>query len=146
MARKQDIKELLKEKGLRATAPRMAVLMQLAAADAPLSHSEVLDIMGDGAECDPATVYRNLVRLTEAGITKIVSRAEGMSRYALAMQDAGADDHAHPHFVCDDCGQVSCLSVEFSMTSSPEDRWKASVGAASLQLRGECPDCIVKRE
>lgn len=133
------LRALLKRKGLRVTAPRLAVL-RLLGEGGPLSHSEVLDRLGPTG-WDQATIYRNLVRLTEVGITRVVSRADGMARYALIDAD---DAHQHPHFLCEECGRVSCLPGELRPTTLAE-RWTESVRTASVQLRGECPDCLGAR-
>ncbi len=138
---KDEVKTLLKSHGLRATAPRVAVLMELAHASSPLSHSEMLENMGD-ADCDPATIYRNLVKLTEVGLARVVSKAEGMSRYAMAHGGDEDDEHHHPHFVCDDCGHVSCLPVDINLGAVMDKRWAESLKVATVQLHGECPECL----
>ena len=88
---------------------------------------------------DPATVYRNLVKLREAGIAPVVSRAEGIDRYAYA--EAPDDGHHHPHFYCEDCGRLACLPAEVSISLPVDNPWAASVRAAMVQLHGACPDC-----
>lgn len=139
-------REILREKGLRATGPRLAVVETLAARGRPVSHSEVLERMGDIA-FDPATVYRSLVKLVEVGIAQVVTRAGGMDRYAL-VEDTHETHAEHPHFVCTDCGRVSCLPGTLSLRTETvlreevADRWAPSVRHATLQLQGECPDCI----
>jgi Fur family ferric uptake transcriptional regulator len=136
---REQAKELLRAKGLRSTSPRVALLKLLAEASSPLAHSEVVELLAD-ADCDPATVYRNLVKLTEVGITNVVSHAEGMARYALVA--LGHSEHRHPHFVCETCGRVSCLPDSLGDSLKVEGRWARSVEGASLQLRGECPECL----
>ena len=135
---KIDARALLRTHDLRVTAPRLAVLGALAEANRPLSHSEVLTELGD-TDWDPATVYRNLVKLTEAGVSTIASRAGGLNRYALASPDG--DVHRHPHFVCEDCGRVACLPTALTTSLSMAGPWSASVESATVQLRGACPDC-----
>lgn len=135
---KGDAKKLLRENSLRVTAPRLAVLRVLSEAKKPLSYVEVLGRLGE-TDWDRATIYRNLVKLRDAGLAIVVSRASGNDRYALAMAQ---ENHQHPHFVCDDCGEVSCLPTELTTSISVEGPWAASVRRASVQLRGECPDCI----
>ncbi|MCG8478630.1 MAG: transcriptional repressor [Spirochaetales bacterium] len=136
---KDEARKLLHESALRATAPRLAVLRVLAEAHGPLSHTEVLDRLGETA-WDPSTIYRNLVKLRDAGVAPVVSRAEGIDRYALA--HAQGDSHRHPHFVCEDCGRVACLPVELIASMSMEGPWAASVRRAAVELRGACPDCL----
>ena len=136
---KDEARELLRQHGLRAVAPRLAVLRVLAQAQGPLSHSEVLERLGQ-TDWDPATVYRNLVKLRDAGLAPVVSRAGGLDRYALVRtQD---DDHRHPHFVCQDCGRVACLPAELTASMSVDGPWATSVKRAIVQLSGECPDCL----
>lgn len=137
---KEQARRVLQEQGLRATAPRLAVLRVLSDSSDPLSHTEVLERLGE-TDWDPATIYRNLVKLRDAGVAPVVSRAEGIDRYALA---ASHDAHRHPHFVCADCGRVACLPAELTASMSIEGPWSASVEKAMVQLRGECPDCLAR--
>ena len=138
---KETSRKLLREKGLRITAPRVAVLSVLVEAESPLSLSNVIEQLGD-SDCDPATVYRNLIKLRDAELAIVVNRAGGIDRYALATGQG--DDHKHPHFVCDDCGRVACLPDELLKSipvRSMDKSWASSVRTAVVQLRGECPDC-----
>jgi Fur family transcriptional regulator, ferric uptake regulator len=135
----EEARHLLKRQGLRATTPRVAVLKILFDAQTPLSYSEMVSHLSE-SDWDPTTIYRNLVKLSEAGIATIVSRAGGISRYAL-VRDEG-DAHRHPHFVCDDCGKISCLPAELTATMSIDGDWSASIAKAMVQLRGECPKCL----
>ena len=134
-----EARRLLRASALRATAPRLAVLRVLAEAESPLSHTEVLACLGETG-WDPATTYRNLVKLRDAGIAPVVSRVEGIDRYALA--GAQDDGHRHPHFVCEDCSRVACLPPELTASLALDGDWAASIRNATVQLRGECPDCL----
>ncbi len=140
---KHKARKLLHESTLRVTAPRVAVLRVLAEAQNPLSHTEVLKRLGK-ADWDPATIYRNLVKLRDAGVAAVVSRAEGIDRYALA--GAGDGGHRHPHFVCEDCGRVACLPAELTASMSMDGLWAASIQKAMVQLQGECPDCLERAD
>ncbi|PRQ02982.1 Ferric uptake regulation protein [Enhygromyxa salina] len=136
---KDEARQLLHESALRVTSPRLAVLRVLAEAQDPLSHTEVLQRLGE-TDWDPATIYRNLVKLRDAGLAPVVSRADGINRYALAQ--AHDDGHQHPHFVCEDCGRVTCLPAELTASMAMQGPWAASIQKAMVQLRGECPDCL----
>lgn len=149
---------LLRGAGLRVTRARVAVVQTLSKQRRPLTHAETVALMGTQGG-DPATVYRNLVRLAEAGVAAAVDDEAGRTTYRLlrggsnsavqrepdvGVPDAGMRDHAraHPHFVCDDCGKVSCLpeSVAAAVGVSPD--WAPSVLRASVELRGACPECL----
>lgn len=137
---KSEAREILRERGLRSTGPRLAVLLALSESDRPLSNTEVLDGLGE-TDWDPATIYRNLVKLREAGIASVVSRAEGIDRYALSSDE----EHHHPHFVCEDCGRVECLPSDVMGSIATEGPWATSIARATIQLRGECPECLDRR-
>lgn len=136
---KDEARRLLHESNLRATAPRVAVLQILAASRTPLSHTEVLELLGE-TDWDPATIYRNLVKLRDAGVAPVVSRVEGIDRYSLVRNQH--DEHRHPHFICEDCGQIACLPAELTASMLLEGPWANSIQSAMVQLRGECPDCL----
>ena len=140
---KDKARQWLHESGLRATAPRMAVLGVLAQAARPLSHTEVLERLGE-TDWDPATIYRNLVKLRDAGVAPVVSRMEGIDRYALAWERD--DGHRHPHFLCEDCGRIACLPAELVASMSMDGPWAESIKRAMVHLRGECPDCLAQPE
>ncbi|MEM9691873.1 MAG: Fur family transcriptional regulator [Myxococcota bacterium] len=135
----EESRTLLRQRGLRATAPRLAVLRILMDAENPLSHTEVLGRLGE-TDWDQATIYRNLVKLRDARIATVVSRAEGIDRYALSGKHGG--DHHHAHFYCEDCGRVVCLPAELTATMSLDGLWADSIHSAMVQLRGSCPDCL----
>ncbi len=137
---KGQIKSLLRERGLRATGPRLAVVHALAAQPGPVSHSQLVKVMS-GSDMDAATIYRNLMRLTDTGLLRVVSRANGMARYEFT---AGRSDetHAHAHFVCSTCDRVSCLPEAVVSSPKVDGRWAASLSDAKLVVRGTCPECL----
>jgi Fur family transcriptional regulator, ferric uptake regulator len=130
----------LREAGLRKTAPRLAVLDALEHAEAPLSHAEVAErLVGDGL--DRVTVYRNLLALTDAGLVRRTDLGDHVWRFELVRPgDSGAHEAAHPHFVCSDCGAVSCLPdlrVRFAGAGADAVARKR----LEVQLRGVCGEC-----
>jgi Fur family transcriptional regulator, ferric uptake regulator len=133
-----EIKQRLRELGLRVTAPRLAVLRILAEAERPLSHAEVVALLGEDVSWDRATVYRNLVALVEIGLARVASHAAGIVRYELARGEA---HDAHPHFLCDDCGVVSCLP-ETAVVTPKKAKWSKSLKGAEVQFVGRCPGCL----
>ena len=105
---KDEARRTLRESGLRATAPRIAVLGILAEAESPISFTQVLDKLGD-SDWDQATIYRNLVKLRTPASRPWLSHG-GIDRYAVAGDPE--DSHQHPHFLCEDCGRIACLKEE----------------------------------
>lgn len=137
---REEGRERLHEAGLRATAPRVAVLRLLADSDRPLSHAEVVEQIGTD-EWDAATLYRNLIKLGEAGLARVASRVGGITRFEAL--DGDEPPHIHPHFACRECGDVTCLH-EAKITIPTEPKWRDALLDADLQVVGRCPACRVK--
>ena len=135
-----ELRTALREQGLRVTPSRISVLLALAEVSHPVSHSELVELQRDQAG-DASTTYRTLKTLVDHDLAVVVSRVDGIDRYAFKGADEG-HGHEHAHFVCDDCGEVSCLPDSVVPKVKSNTRWAASVKAAQVQLRGECPDCI----
>jgi Fur family ferric uptake transcriptional regulator len=130
--------KVLHDAGLRKTGPRLAVLGVLERAKSPLSHADVADELDDET-LDRATVYRNLMALTEAGLVRRTDLGDHVWRFEL-VRAYTAHEMAHPHFVCTDCGTVSCMP---GVTVRIDGGGAASVARKGfeVQLRGVCGDC-----
>ena len=139
-ARREQLVEELHEVGLRATPARVAVLDAVLRADAPLTHAELTTKL-EGNGWDAATIYRNLVAITEAGL--IMRSDHGDRRWRFERRPADdATVHQHPHFLCTDCGTVSCLpKVEIELSQSAALPRSALAGAFEVQLHGLCDSC-----
>jgi Fur family ferric uptake transcriptional regulator len=135
-----DYQERLRTAGLRSTAPRVAVLRELEAATAPMSHADLVELLGDEGY-DRVTIYRNLTDLTEAGLVRRADLGDHVWRFELKREEK-AHQGTHPHFTCTDCGTVSCLPTE-AVRITPAKGAPKAVGARSvdIQLRGRCDDC-----
>jgi Fur family ferric uptake transcriptional regulator len=134
---REEGRRIIRDAGLRATAPRVAVLRLLSASPRPLSHAEVVEQIGTD-EWDATTIYRNLVKLGEVGLARVASRAGGITRFTA--QTRGEPPHIHPHFVCRDCGDVTCLH-DAKLTLARDPKWRESLLDADLQVVGRCPGC-----
>lgn len=139
---RDEARQRIHEAGLRATAPRVAVLRLLNQTDRPLSHSEVVEAIGTH-DWDQATVYRNLVKLVDVELARVASKVGGVARYEA--RGEGEAPHVHPHFWCKTCGSVECLP-KMKLTGSVDRRWSRSLEASELQLIGECPECLAARK
>ncbi len=134
----EEGRSILNKHGLRITAPRLAVLNVLASAKSPISHAKVFDKLKE-SRWDPATIYRNLVKLCDSNVAVVVSRANGVARYSLAAEHG--QHHHHPHFICDKCGQVACLVSEIAISLKSAGRWANALQNSTVQFRGNCPEC-----
>ena len=140
----QALRTVLREAGLRATPARLAVLRQLQHADAPLSHAEVVAEL-EGEAWDPATVFRTLVTLVEAGFVRRSDVGDHVWRFELLSDEAEADasGHDHAHFLCTECGEVTCVD-QLEITLPRGSRVPRSVRSrqVQIQLQGRCDDCV----
>ncbi|MEM6296257.1 MAG: Fur family transcriptional regulator [Myxococcota bacterium] len=135
-------RQILHDAGLRATAPRVAVLRLLSDAKRPLSHAEVVQLIGTD-DWDAATIYRNLIKLDEVGLARVASQVGGVTRFEA--QTADSPKHVHPHFACKDCGNVICLH-DASLTMPQDESWREALLDADLQVVGRCPDCRARSD
>ena len=130
-------RELLKEASLRCTTARIAVLRQLLAASSPVSHADVADVL-EPEGFDRVTVYRNLVEFAEVGLANRVDLGDHTWRFELRR---GKTSHAadHPHFICVDCGEVSCLpDVSINIKQSRGAKRAPLGDVTEIVLRGHC--------
>jgi Fur family ferric uptake transcriptional regulator len=135
----ESLRQDLHTAGLRATGPRLAVLQLLRRARLPLSHPEVVAALEDRA-WDRATLYRNLQDLARCGLARRTDLGDRVWRFEAAGRTQPA--HTHPHFVCQDCGQVTCLHDATVHVESGRKAPRAlRTEEFEVQLKGRCDRC-----
>jgi Fur family ferric uptake transcriptional regulator len=135
-----ELQREIRSHGMRSTGPRVAVLGHLSRAAAPLSHTEIYEALaGDGF--DRATIYRNLMDLAEVGL--LVRSDLGDHVWRFERKQARSDHAAgHPHFVCVDCGGVSCLpDVAVKVVAASGAPKALATRQVEVQVKGRCDDC-----
>jgi Fur family ferric uptake transcriptional regulator len=145
MSAKSDIEAIAKTRqmlvaaGLRTTAARTAVIRWLQAAKSPATHAEIsADLIPLGF--DKATVFRNLNDLVDAGLLTRTELGDHFWRFEI--RDASHPDRGHhPHFVCVDCGTVTCLNdVDLPV---PSKKSMSKIGQVTeVLMRGHCVKCV----
>ena len=104
----------------------------------PVSHAEVSAQLTDSV-CDPATLYRNLIDLTDAGLVRRTDIGDHVWRFELI--SAEHDATKHPHFVCTSCGTVECLPpMELAVPKAKTPR-SVKQRKVEVQVRGLCDTC-----
>lgn len=132
-----QVRTLLSTAGLRTTAARLAVVRRLQKAASPMSHAEVAEELVP-LGFDKATVFRNLTDLVDAGL---VSRTElGDHVWRFELRDPKHEDGQHPHFVCVDCGSVTCLH-DIEMPKTAQKSWTKVGRVTEILLKGHCAGC-----
>jgi len=136
-----ELRALVRGKGLRATAPRLAVLRALFATKSAVSHGDLAEQLAPEG-WDRATIYRNLIDLTEAGLVRRTDIGDHVWRFELRGDEAAHGGAEHPHFMCNRCGEVSCLPDEIVQVKPsrgvPRALRKKDV---EIQIRGTCDRC-----
>ena len=136
-----SLRSIIRQAGLRSTAPRLAVLRRLSSAVTPVSHGELVDALA-GEGMDRTTVYRNLVDLTQVGLVQRTDLGDHVWRFELRRSRTEGDDAKHPHFTCSDCGSVSCLpEVTLKVKAGKGVPKSLSKQKVEIQLRGLCDAC-----
>ena len=137
-----ELQAQIRATGLRSTAPRVAVLQRLRQTKTPISHADLFTELADQG-FDRATIYRNLIDLTEAGLVSRTDVGDHVWRFELRQQrQRGTQGEQHPHFMCADCGEVSCLpGVNVRISPAPGVPRALSAKNLEVQIKGLCDRC-----
>jgi Fur family ferric uptake transcriptional regulator len=136
--RTSELRQALRNQGLKLTRSRLAVLQVLAATSA---HLKVAEVHRRAREIDGriglASVYRTMELLARLRLVKDVHVEHRHRHYARVRED-----HGH-HLVCNGCGLV----VEFSdcrlerLTRALARRTKFRIEGHCMEFFGQCREC-----
>ena len=133
----EDYEALLIAHDIKPTANRIVVAKTLAAAERPMSLSEleykILSI-------DKSGVFRALTLFREHHLVHTIEDGSGALRYELCHGHGGEDDDdLHVHFFCENCHRTFCLDgVSVPQVGVPPGFVATS---ASHIVKGICPEC-----
>lgn len=132
----EQIKLLLRDSGLRATAARVSVWRALVTATKPMSHQDVTNLLvAEGVE--KSTVFRALTDLTEAKLLRKMELGDHVWRFETTQDKTEHASTPHPHLLCVDCGDVECLDDD-------QVQLQASQAVGPIEdvlLKGHCKKC-----
>jgi Fur family ferric uptake transcriptional regulator len=138
---REHARELLSNRGLRITAPRLAVLTVLLDKHRPTSAQELIDA-AETQGMDQVTVYRTLNTLVDENIAQAVGTTDRGRRFEVHACEGCRIDH--PHLQCRRCARLECL--EQGMLPAmlvPTEVGGFLIDEAKLYLYGLCPTCRV---
>lgn len=130
--------ELLRAKGLRVTAQRLAVLESVR----QRSHMDADRIFAEVRESLPGTsiqaVYIVLAALTKSGILRRFEPAGCSARYERRVADN------HHHLVCRECGAIEDVDCVIGQAPclEPGDTQGFRVQEAEVTFYGTCAACV----
>jgi Fur family transcriptional regulator, stress-responsive regulator len=129
----------LRDRGLRVTRPRVAVLEALDA-EPHLRAEQVISAVRADGEVSSQAVYDVLNTLSAHGLVRRIQPRGSVARYELETGDN------HHHVVCRDCGRVTdveCATGEAPCLDLPETTslHGFTVDEAEVTWWGYCPAC-----
>lgn len=138
MLNQKESETLLLEHGIKPTANRIVIVKTLAAAERPLSLSEleykILSI-------DKSGVFRALTLFREHHLVHVIEDGGDGVRYELCHSHDGHkhEDDQHAHFYCENCHRTFCINdMPIPTIQLPEGYVLQSV---NYMAKGLCPQC-----
>lgn len=134
----EDVLELLRSRGGRATSSRRVLLEVLFQSTGHRSAEELTAAVQRRApDVHLSTVYRNLEELQELGVITHSHLGHGPATYQLA-------GHTHAHLICERCGnRLEAPDEMFAeLAASAADRLGFRIDPHHFAILGRCADCI----
>lgn len=139
------LREILKEKGVKLTVQRLAVLKVLT--ENPGKHmttEEIYDqIRIQNPEIGLATVYRTIQLFLELRLIDKINIDDKFIRYEIAQKkQSGA--HRHHHLICVECGAIYSFAEDWleAFEAQIKETMGFEVQDHEVKLYGRCKNCI----
>jgi Fe2+ or Zn2+ uptake regulation protein len=137
-----EVAERLRRHGLRATAPRVAVLRAVGEIPGhPDTETITGHVRGMLGTVSIQAVYDSLHAMTQAGLLRRIEPAGSPARYETRVGDN------HHHVVCRSCGaarDIDCV-IGAAPCLTPVDAGDFLIDEAEVTFWGLCPDCQTAR-
>lgn len=103
-----------------------------------MTHADVAAKLDENG-VDKATAFRNLNDMADAGLLRRAELGDHVYRFE-EIRNGNKDHDPHPHFLCVECGEVTCLD-KVRLTASSQ-RASEEIGEVNeILLRGHCNKC-----
>ena len=132
-----ELKGAMRERGMRVTPQRMAIVAQLAGNTEHPTVEALFDATRVGMPAiSLKTVYQTVHDLEALGEVRLLDVGTGQVRVDPNVE------HRHHHVVCSACGRVRDVPREFPDITLPR-RYRAGfhVDAVDVIFRGSCQEC-----
>ena len=132
-----EVLDLVRARGGRATSSRRMLLEVLFQADDHLSAEEIGALVQQRApDVHISTIYRNLEELQALGVVVHTHLGHGPATYQLASA-------AHAHFICEDCGKMIEAPDELfrGLARTAWDRLGFRIDPHHFAILGRCAEC-----
>lgn len=141
-------RDQLKEKGLKVTNQRVAVLEVLYLnRGRHLTTEELYELVkAQSPEIGLATVYRTVQLLLDMNLIDKITLDDGFIRYEIAEEKDKLTGHHHHHLICLGCGEI--ISFEDDLLENLEENISKTTGFQvvdhEVKLYGYCRTCSDK--
>lgn len=136
---KDDLTTMIHEAGLRATEHRTQVLFCMSRAKQPMTVYELTDLLRKKYNIDQATIYRNLISLTETGLIRKLDFNDGQSLYEFE------DGRLSPQIICRKCKaieKIEGVAMEAVLKKIIQKSKKFKItNDYTVQVYGLCKQC-----
>lgn len=136
-ANAEQIKQILRSAGQRATETRVEILKAFQVAKKPLSMEDVYKKVS-AKKGDQSTVYRTVNSLVTQKILRPVDLRHGHAHYEL-------NDSDHHHLVCVKCGKISkftgCDLDDLKKSALKQSKDFKEIQDHAIELFGICKKC-----
>ncbi|MEA1983815.1 MAG: Fur family transcriptional regulator [Campylobacterota bacterium] len=134
-----QVKDELKQKGIKNTRAKSALLQILKNNSAPMDVNTLHKECQKMTSVNLVTVYRTLQQFHEKRLVQEFLDKDSVTQYEYI----SLESRAHPHFQCQTCNKVFCLgelsfedALYFSNMAS-----KHKVNTINITLNGVCAEC-----
>lgn len=132
-----DPAEQLRDRGLRVTAQRLAVLRAVTRAPHVTADAVAEDVRAGVGAISLQSVYDALGALVEVDLVRRIQPAGSPARFEARVQDN------HHHVICRTCGRMADVdcAVGHAPCLTPSDPLGFEIDEAEVLFWGLCPDC-----
>lgn len=139
-----QLRDLLRDKGLRTTKPRLLVLQALEKIGQPAKVDQVREKAGL-PDSQMVSVYRTLELFCDLGIAQRLHLENGTQLFSLRDACCGETHTHHHHALCRVCGKMVPLPLEMDALCRQAEAAAATLGfhhiSHTFEIYGVCADC-----
>jgi Fur family transcriptional regulator, ferric uptake regulator len=139
-SRQTDVIELLRQRGLRMTPQRRAIVAEIMRTQGHISPTELArTVQGEMPGVNPSTIYRTLALLEEVGVLAHAHLESGAEYHR-------AEEAGHVHLTCSNCGAEDDLSMEEAgaLVRLIERHHGFHPDLTHFAISGLCEDCAAE--
>lgn len=134
---RSDPADLLRERGLRVTAQRLAVLRAVAGAPHATADALAETVRAEMGAISLQAVYDVLGALVDVSLVRRIQPAGSAARFEARVVDN------HHHVICRTCGRIDDVdcAVGSPPCLTPDDGRGYEIDEAEVVYWGRCPEC-----